>query len=73
MVLIEIEACQAETMQVIGMAEDYVKKNKVQKGQVWCVYDKESFLAEHFNGVQERANNVNKIDPELQYHTAWSK
>ncbi len=29
MVLIEIEACQAETMQVIGMAEDYVKKNKV--------------------------------------------
>ena len=28
LVLIEIESCQAETMRVIGMAEDYVKKNK---------------------------------------------
>ena len=27
MVLIEIEPCQAENMRVIGMAEEYVKKN----------------------------------------------
>ena len=33
MVLIEIEPCQAETMRVIGMAEKYVKKNKIEKGQ----------------------------------------
>ena len=72
MVLIEIEPCQAETMRVIGMAEDYVKKNKIQKGQVWCVYDKDSFPAEHFNGVDERADSLNKDNPELQYHTAWS-
>lgn len=72
MVLIELEPCQAETMRVIGMAENYVKKNKIQKGQVWCVYDKDSFPAEHFNGVEERANSLNKINPELQYHTAWS-
>ena len=72
MVLIEIEPCQAETMRVIGMAEDYVKKNEIQKGQVWCVYDKDSFPAEHFNGVEERANSLNKINPELQYHAAWS-
>ena len=30
--MIEIEPCQAETMRVIGMAEDYVKKNKIQEG-----------------------------------------
>ena len=72
MVLIEIEPCQAETMRVIGIAEDYVKKNEIQKGQVWCVYDKDSFPAEHFNGVEERANSLNKIKPELQYHEAWS-
>ena len=72
MVLIEIEPCQAETMRVIGIAEDYVKKNEIQKGQVWCVYDKDSFPAEHFNGVEERANSLNKIKPELQYHAAWS-
>ena len=72
MVLIEIEPCQAETVRVIGMAEDYVKKNEIQKGQVWCVYDKDSFPAEHFNGVEERVNSLNKINPELQYHAAWS-
>lgn len=72
MVLIKIEPCQAETMRVIGMAEDYVKKNKMKKGQIWCVYDKDSFPSEHFNGVVERAENLNKKNPELQYHTAWS-
>ena len=72
MVLIEIEPCQAETMRVIGMAEDYVKKNKIKKGQIWCVYDKDSFPPERFNGVVERADSLNKENPELQYHTAWS-
>lgn len=33
MVLIEIEPCQAETMRVIGMAEEYVKKNKIKRGK----------------------------------------
>ena len=34
MVLIEIEPCQAETMRVIGMAEEYVRKNELNKGQI---------------------------------------
>lgn len=72
MVLIEIEPCAAETMRVIGMAERYVKKNNIQKGQIWCVYDKDSFPAERFNGVVERAEALNKNNPELQYHAAWS-
>ena len=45
MVLVEIEPCQAETMRVIGMAEDYVKKNKIKKGQIWCVYDRDRLKA----------------------------
>lgn len=72
MVLIEIEPCQAETMRVIGMAEKYVKKNEIKKGQIWCVYDKDSFPASHFNGVVERVESLNKENAELQYHTAWS-
>lgn len=72
MVLVEIEPCQVKTMRVIGMAEDYVSKNNIQKGQIWCVYDKDSFPAAHFNGVEERANTLNKFNPELQYHAAWS-
>ena len=72
MVLIEIEPCAAETLRVIGMAERYVKKNNIQKGQIWCVYDKDSFPAEHFNGVVERVNILNKNNAQLQYHAAWS-
>ena len=72
MVLIEIEPCQAETMRVIGMAEKYVKKNKIKKGQIWCVYDKDSFPAGDFNGVVNRAEQLNKDNPDLQYHAAWS-
>jgi hypothetical protein len=72
MVLIEIEPCQAETMRVIGMAERYVEKNKIKKGQIWCVYDKDSFPASDFNGVVNRAEQLNQENPELQYHAAWS-
>lgn len=72
MVLIEIEPCQAETMRVIGMAEAYVKRNKLKKGQVWCVYDKDSFPSANFNRVEQRSKQLNRENPELQYHTAWS-
>ena len=70
--MIEIEPCAAETMRVIGMAERYVAKNKITKGQIWCVYDKDSFPASDFNGVVQRAENLNKENAELQYHAAWS-
>lgn len=48
LVLIEIEPCGAETMRVISQAEEFVRKNKVKKGQIWCLYDKDSFPAERF-------------------------
>ena len=60
MVLIEIEGCQAETMRVIGKAEEYVRKNKITKGQIWCVYDKDSFPASDFNGVVRRAKQTGR-------------
>ena len=72
MVLIEIEPCQAETMRVIGKAEKFVKKNKLEKGQIWCVYDKDSFPAKDFNGVVHRAEQLNQINPDIKYHAAWS-
>lgn len=72
MVLVEIEPCGAETMRVIGQAEEYVRKNKITKGQIWCVYDKDSFPAERFNGVLERAEALNLQNEDVQYHVAWS-
>lgn len=29
-------------MRVISQAERYVKDNHIEKGQIWCVYDKDS-------------------------------
>ena len=72
MVLVEIEPCGAETMRVIGQAEEYVRKNKITKGQIWCVYDKDSFPAERFNGVLERAEALNLQNQDVRYHVAWS-
>ena len=57
MVLIRIEPCGAETMRVISQAERYVKDNHIEKGQIWCVYDKDSFPAKNFNGVVSRAES----------------
>ena len=72
MVLIEIEPCAVETMRVIGMAERYVRKNGIDRGQIWCVYDKDSFPAKDFNGVAERVDKLNLENSQLQYPAAWS-
>ncbi len=72
MVLIEIEPCAAETMRVIGAAEKYVERYGITKGQIWCVYDKDSFPSKDFNGVTERADKLNRANSDLQYHCAWS-
>ena len=72
MVLLEIIPCGMETMRVIQKAEDYVCKEHINKGQIWCIYDKDSFPAKDFNGVVDRANNNNKNSNDLKYYTAWS-
>ena len=63
MVLIEIEGCKAE---------EYVLKNRITKGQIWCVYDKDNFPSDDVNGVVQRANILNQKNPNIQYHAAWS-
>ena len=70
--MIEIEPCATETMRVIGMAERYIRKNGIGGGQIWCVYDKDSFPAKDFNGVAERVDKLNLENSQLQYHAAWS-
>lgn len=73
MVLIEIEGCQAETMRVIGKAEEYVRENKITKGQIWCVYDKDSFPSSDVNGVVQRAEVLNQKNPTANNHRSEYK
>ena len=52
--------------------DNWIKDNNIEKGQIWCVYDKDSFPAKNFNGVVSRAESLNKENPLVQYHAAWS-
>ncbi|WP_031491046.1 RloB family protein [Succinivibrio dextrinosolvens] len=72
MVLIEIEPCGAETMRVLSQAEKYVRDNRISKGQIWCVYDKDNFPAQDFNKVVHRTEALNKQGAPVTYHAAWS-
>lgn len=72
MVLVQLEPCGAETERVVDQARKYVRDNHITKGQIWCVYDKDSFPAAHFNNAAFRLEQYNKESPEIQYHAAWS-
>lgn len=43
MVLIETIPCQADTLHAVEDTEKYVADNKIDKGQIWCVFDKDDF------------------------------
>jgi len=47
------------TMKVLEKAENFVKDNNIQSGEVWCIYDKDDFPSEHFNRVPERIESIN--------------
>ena len=66
MVLIEIIPCQSETMRVIHAAEEYMTEHHIMRGQVCCVYDKDSFPAEIAPGtkVHELVVEMAKYLPE---------
>jgi hypothetical protein len=36
---IKLETGRRSALHVIGIAEKYVKGNKIHRGQIWCVYD----------------------------------
>lgn len=72
MVLIEIEPCGEGTVKVLQAAENYIARNKIKSGQVWCVYDKDDFPDKGFNAVPERMLMLNSMNDRLQYRAAWS-
>ncbi len=72
LVLVKIKGVGADTERVINYAVEYVKSNKIENAQVWCVYDKDSFTAETFNRVSEITENLNKEQNDVKYYVAWS-
>lgn len=71
-VYVEVHGLGAETLRVIYTAEKYALDNKLEKAEIWCVYDKDSFPAQDFNAVSAYAATLNQKQSKVQYHVAWS-
>ena len=70
--LVYIHPCGSETVRVLNEARKFVEDNKITKGQIWCIYDKDSFPAADFNAVVEIADSLNRNSNDLIYRCAWS-
>ncbi len=72
LVHVHVEGVGAETLRVIYAAEKYVRKNKIENANIWCVYDKDSFPKQDFNAVAQRAEVLNGQQNKVKYFVAWS-
>jgi len=71
--MIEIVPCETNTVKVLEAARQYVKDKGIQRGEIWCVYDKDDFPADAFNAVVGKIERINhKNDDSLRYYAAWS-
>ena len=72
MIYIEVNGVGENTLNIVEAAEKAVREQNIKEARVWCVYDKDSFPAERFNGVSERVASLNKSQNDVTYHVAWS-
>lgn len=72
MVLIEIDGLGESPKGVLKTAEDFVKDHNVKKGQIWCVFDKDDFTADNFDGTISKISELNKKSSSVKYFAAWS-
>lgn len=72
MVQIEMHPCGDNTTHVLEIAEKYVSKNKINSGEVWCIYDKDDFPAYRFDAVDDSVSSRHDENSSLKYYAAWS-
>ncbi len=71
--MVYIQGTGCETQRVLEKAEDWVHENRPSNCQVWCIYDKDDFPKEDFNGVVTKIQALNKkAQNEVTYHAGWS-
>jgi hypothetical protein len=58
LVYVNIIGVGMETLRVIYQAEEYVKRERIENAQIWCVYDRDSFPADSFNAVSQYAERL---------------
>ncbi len=71
--MIYIQGAGCETRRVLETAQAWVKACAPASCQVWCIYDKDDFPAEDFNGVVESVRALNERSEDgVTYHAGWS-
>ena len=65
---IKLLPCHKGTVKLVEEAQKYLQSNKITKGQVWLVYDKDDFT--DFDYVPALAEKQSTKD--ITFHTAWS-
>lgn len=69
-VTIKLLPCHKGTVKLVEEAQKYLKANKITKGQIWLVYDKDDFPAKDFDEVPKLAAVQSTKD--ISFNTAWS-
>lgn len=71
---IEVHPVGEGTIKVVEAAEAYVARKGIEDAQVWCVYDKDDFPDDDFNGAAQKAEQLTKTQKKknVVYRTAWS-
>ncbi len=71
--MVYIQGAGCETQRVLETAKEWVHAARPTRCQVWCIYDKDDFPEEHFNGVADSIRSLNKkAQDEVTYHAGWS-
>lgn len=70
--MIEIFPHCGDTQGVLKSALTIINARKLQKAHIWCVFDKDDFPIEHFNGVSKKIEELNRKYRQLRFHSIWS-
>ena len=60
------------TKYVLDEAKKEVKNKHIDSGEIWCIYDKDSFEDKDFDSVSLEANQLNNSQQDIKYNVAWS-
>ena len=72
-VRIEIIPEPTDPKNIFRAAEAFVVDRKIERGDIWCVFDKDEFTAQDFNNTIKRAEDKNKdSSSQVKYYVAWS-
>lgn len=68
---ITVEGTKKGRLVLLDLAQDRVKKSKIEYNHVWLVYDKDDFNKDEFDNTVHKIEAINKKS-KVKYHALWS-